>query len=43
MSENITVIGDVSPIGRGKMPIIIFPRWFFLAHRNTALSLVEQK
>ena len=43
MSENLTFTGDVSPTDRGKLPIIIFPRCIFLAHRNTALSLVEQK
>ena len=43
MSENLTFTGDVSPTDRGKLPIIIFPRCIFLAHKNTAFSLVEQK
>ena len=30
-------------MGHEKLPIFIFPRYVFLAHRNTALSLVEQK
>ena len=37
------VIGSISPTYREKLSFFIFPRSIFLARRNTALSLVEQK
>ena len=43
ISEILTLIDYVGPSDREKLPIYIFPRYVFLAHRNTALSLVEQK
>ena len=43
ISEILTLLVYVSPTDRENLPIYIFPRYIFLAHRNTALSLAEQK